>query len=170
VLETPHGVIAESGAIVEYLVRHYGQTKFRLPEDEAARMQYDFWMHFAEGSLMPPLVARLVLNKAKDKASPFFIKPLVAGIVDAIISAYYGPNLTKSLTYVEQYLRQHGCFAGEHLTGADVMMLFPLESLVATGNAQKLPAITAYVQRIHQRPAYQRALKRGGDYAYAAAA
>lgn len=170
VLETPHGVIAESGAIVEYLVRRHGHSKFCVPQDEAARVQYDFWMHFAEGSLMPPLVARLVLGKAKDKASPFFLKPLVASIVDAILGAYYGPNLTKSLAYVEQYLRDHGCFAGDDLSGADVMMLFPLESLVATGHAQKFPAITAYVQRLHQRPAYQRALKRGGEYAYAAAA
>lgn len=166
VLSTSDGVLAESGAIIEYLIKHYGSDKFGAPELPTDYQNYLFWMHFAEGSLMPPLVAKLVLGKAKEKAGPFFIRPLVKKIVDGIMDAYYGPNLQQSIRYIESYLSHHDWFAGESLTGADFQMIFPLEALLsrASGN---FPAIEAYVRKVHQREAYQRALEKGGDYAYA---
>ncbi|CAD5255344.1 Glutathione S-transferase [Alteromonas sp. 38] len=168
VLTTPEGAIAESGAIVEYLVRQHGQTRFTSPESGENLQQYLFWLHFAEGSLMPPLVARLVLEKARQKGSkPFFIKPITNKLIDGILNAYYGPNLSQSLRYVESYLAHHTWFAGEQPTGADVQMIFPLESLVASGNAKDFPAIREYVKRVHARPAYKQALEKGGEYAYA---
>ncbi|WP_420934640.1 glutathione S-transferase [Alteromonas sp. A081] len=168
VLTTPHGAIAESGAIVEYLVRNYAESAFSVPEDDKALQDYWFWLHFAEGSLMPPLVANLVLEKARQKGSkPFFIKPITDKLVDGIINAYYGPNLAQSLRYVESYLASHTWFAGEEPTGADIQMIFPLESLVASGRADDFAAIRGYVKRVHERPAYQRALEKGGEYAYA---
>ena len=168
VLSTPEGAIAESGAIVEYLVRQHGQTNFTSPESGENLQQYLFWLHFAEGSLMPPLVARLVLEKARQKGSkPFFIKPITNKLIDGILNAYYGPNLAQSLRYVESYLAHHTWFAGEQPTGADVQMIFPLESLVASGNAKDFPAIREYVKRVHARPAYKQALEKGGEYAYA---
>ncbi|MBB66324.1 glutathione S-transferase [Alteromonas sp. KS69] len=168
VLTTPEGAIAESGAIVEYLVRQHGQTNFTSPESGENLQQYLFWLHFAEGSLMPPLVARLVLEKARQKGSkPFFIKPITNKLIDGILNAYYGPNLAQSLRYVESYLAHHTWFAGEQPTGADVQMIFPLESLVASGNAKDFPAIREYVKRVHARPAYKQALEKGGEYAYA---
>ena len=168
VLTTPEGAIAESGAIVEYLVRKHGQTSFASPESGEHLQQYLFWLHFAEGSLMPPLVARLVLEKAREKGSkPFFIKPITNKLIDGILNAYYGPNLAQSLRYVESYLTHHTWFAGEQPTGADVQMIFPLESLVASGNAKDFPAIREYVKRVHARPAYKKALEKGGEYAYA---
>jgi len=168
VLTTPEGAIAESGAIVEYLVRKHGQTYFTSPESGENLQQYLFWLHFAEGSLMPPLVARLVLEKARQKGSkPFFIKPITNKLIDGILNAYYGPNLAQSLRYVESYLAHHTWFAGEQPTGADVQMIFPLESLVASGNAKDFPAIREYVKRVHARPAYKQALEKGGEYAYA---
>ncbi|AMJ93021.1 glutathione S-transferase [Alteromonas stellipolaris] len=168
VLTTPEGAIAESGAIVEYLVRKHGQTHFTSPESGESLQQYLFWLHFAEGSLMPPLVARLVLEKARQKGSkPFFIKPITNKLIDGILNAYYGPNLAQSLRYVESYLAHHTWFAGEQPTGADVQMIFPLESLVASGNAKDFPAIREYVKRVHARPAYKQALEKGGEYAYA---
>ncbi|VEL95259.1 glutathione S-transferase [Alteromonas sp. 76-1] len=168
VLTTPEGVIAESGAIVEYLVRRHGQTSFTSPESGENLQQYLFWLHFAEGSLMPPLVARLVLEKAREKGSkPFFIKPITNKLIDGILNAYYGPNLAQSLRYVESYLAHHTWFAGEQPTAADVQMIFPLESLVASGNAKDFPAIREYVKRVHARPAYKQALEKGGEYAYA---
>ena len=168
VLTTPEGAIAESGAIVEYLVRKHGQTHFTSPESGENLQQYLFWLHFAEGSLMPPLVARLVLEKARQKGSkPFFIKPITNKLIDGILNAYYGPNLAQSLRYVESYLAHHTWFAGEQPTGADVQMIFPLESLVASGNAKDFPAIREYVKRVHARPAYKQALEKGGEYAYA---
>ncbi|APE04511.1 MAG: glutathione S-transferase [Alteromonas sp.] len=168
VLSTPHGAIAESGAIVEYLVRNHAESSFAAPKDEEALQQYWFWLHFAEGSLMPPLVANLVLEKARQKGSkPFFIKPITDKLVDGIINAYYGPNLAQSLRYVESYLANHTWFAGDEPTGADVQMIFPLESLVASGRADDFAAIRGYVKRVHERPAYKRALEKGGEYAYA---
>lgn len=165
-----HGdvVIPESGAIVDYLVQHYGKETFSPPADSKAYQEYLFWLHFAEGSLMPPLVAKMILEKARLKAAkPFFVKPIADKIIDGIINAYYGPNLNQSLAYIEAYLEQNKWFAGESPTAADVQMIFPLEALVASGKADSLPAISAYVARVHARPAYQRALEKGGDYAYA---
>lgn len=168
VLTTPDGAVAESGAIVEYIVRHYATDAFATPSRGGLLQQYLFWMHFAEGSLMPPKVAKLVLEKARQKGStPFFIKPITNKLVDGILNAYYGPNLAQSLQYVESYLAHHSWFAGEAPTGADVQMIFPLEALVASGSAEDFPAIQAYVERVHARPAYQRALVKGGEYAYA---
>lgn len=168
VLTTPHGAIAESGAIVEYLVRNHADSGFTVPKDDKALQDYWFWLHFAEGSLMPPLVANLVLEKARQKGSkPFFIKPITDKLVDGIINAYYGPNLAQSLRYVESYLASNTWFAGDEPTGADIQMIFPLESLVASGRADDFAAIRGYVKRVHERPAYQRALEKGGEYAYA---
>lgn len=168
VLTTDTGALAESGAIIAYLVEHYAKDSFTPPADMAAHQQYLFWLHFAEGSLMPPMVARLVLEKARQKASkPFFIRPIANKLIDGIIDAYYGPNLDQSLRYVETYLASNEWFAGDAPSGADIQMSFPLETLVARGNADNLAAIKSYVKRIHARPAYQRALEKGGEYDYA---
>ncbi|NMH59901.1 glutathione S-transferase [Alteromonas ponticola] len=166
VLTTENGTLAESGAIIEYLVKHYADATFAAPSDEKNYQSYLFWMHFAEGSLMPPLVAMKVLFKAREK-TPLLFKPVVNKMVEGIIRAYYGPNLEQSLKYIESWLSSHEWFAGNQPTGADVQMSFPLESLVATGRAKSYPAITEFVQRIHARPAYQAALKKGGEYSYA---
>ncbi|MCW8109874.1 glutathione S-transferase [Alteromonas ponticola] len=166
ILTTENGTLAESGAIIEYLTKHYATDAFQIPVDEQAYQSYLFWMHFAEGSLMPPLVAMKVLTKAREK-SPFLFKPVVNKMVDAIIRAYYGPNLEQSLKYIESWLSSHEWFAGSQPSGADVQMSFPLESLVATNRTRAYPVITQYVQRIHERPAYQAALKKGGKYSYA---
>ena len=117
---------------------------------------------------MPPLVANLVLEKARQKGSkPFFIKPMTNKLVDGILNAYYGPNLAQSLRYVESYLSKNDWFAGDAPTGADVQMIFPLESLVASGRAKDFAAIQSYVKRVHAREAYKAALEKGGEYAYA---
>ncbi|MBU2980066.1 glutathione S-transferase [Alteromonas sp. C1M14] len=166
VLTTEFGALAESGAIVSYLVKRYGNDKFQVPTDTQLYLQYEFWLHFAEGSLMPPRVASLVFSRAKDKV-PMLLKPLAGKILDGIADAYYRPNLAQSLKYTESYLANHEWFAGAEPTGADVQMLFPLETLVAGGDGSDYPAICAYVNRIHRRPAYIRALEKGGQYDYA---
>jgi glutathione S-transferase len=168
VLSTPNGAIAESGAIIEYLIHNHSDSHFKTPTEPEALQQYWFWLHFAEGSLMPPLVANLVLEKARQKGSkPFFIKPITNKLVDGILNAYYGPNLAQSLRYVESYLSKSDWFAGDAPTGADVQMIFPLESLVASGRAKDFAAIQSYVKRVHAREAYKAALEKGGEYAYA---
>lgn len=166
VLTTENVSLAESGAIVEYVVRHYGNGAFAVPEEESSYQQFLFWLHFAEGSLMPPRVAMLVFSKAKQKV-PALLRPLAKKILDGIMDAYYKPNLIQSLKFTESHLQNHAWFAGTEPTGADVQMLFPLETLVAMGQADDYPAIKAWVKKIHDRPAYQRALEKGGEYDYA---
>lgn len=166
VLTTDNGALAESGAIIEYIIQHYGNGTFKPAPDSSAYQQYLFWLHFAEGSLMPPRVAALVFSKAKQKV-PLLLRPLAAKILDGITDAYYGPNLKVSMKYTESYLKNHEWFAGESISGADIQMSFPLESLVALGHAKDYPATTDYVKRFQARPAYQRALEKGGRYDYA---
>jgi len=166
VLTTDTTTLAESGAIIEFIVRHYGKDSFAKPSNEQSLQQYDFWMHFSEGSLMPAKVALMVFSKAEEKV-PGLIRPMVRKLLGEIANAYYRPNLKQSLKYTESHLQNHAWFAGSEPTGADVQMIFPLEAMVATGKAADYPAIKAYVEKVHQRPAYQRALEKGGKYDYA---
>ncbi len=159
--------LAESGAIIEYIIGEFGTHLKPGSDNPGALNEYQFWMHFAEGSLMPPLVASLVMGKAKDKAKPFFMKPVVGKVVDAITEAYYGPNLKRSLEYVNEHLSNHEWFAGEALSGADFQMSFPLEAMRGRIGGGLYPAIDAWVKKIHGRDAYQRGVKKGGEYAYA---
>jgi len=166
VLKVGNHTLAESAAIIEFLISHHdqnGQFGYDLASDN---QDYLFWMHFAEGSLMPALVSNMVLEKAKTKVV-FPINFFTTKFVEAVIDAYFGPNLKASLAYVEAHLAEHHGFVGNGLTGVDFQMIFPLEALVASNRAQAYPAISAYVKRIHQREAYQRALAKGGPYAYA---
>lgn len=167
ILTTDELVLAESAVIIEYLIKyHDSEAKFVVSDDIAVQQNYAFWMHFAEGSLMPSMVTKMVLNKGKSKVGlPFSL--ITDKFVDGVNSAYFGPNLDTSIAYVEQHLAEHHGFIGDHLCAVDFQMIFPLEALVAAGHATRLPAITAYVQSIHQREAYKRALSKGGEYAYA---
>ncbi|MCC2617575.1 glutathione S-transferase [Aestuariibacter halophilus] len=159
-------VVAESGAIVEYLIETYA-PQWRPPAGSDEGHQYRYWMHFAEGTLMPPMVAKVVLDKARTKAKPFFVRWVANALIDKIMAAYFGPNIQRNLDFVEHYLSEHQWFAGEQPSGADVQMLFPLEASVARGAAARCPAIKAWVDRVHQREGYQRALQKGGQYDFA---
>ncbi|MFC3095317.1 glutathione S-transferase [Alteromonas sediminis] len=166
VLTVGEHTLAESAAIIEYLISHYDQVGAFSYDVASEGQDYLFWMHFAEGSLMPALVANMVLEKAKGKVV-FPLNVFIGKFVDAVKAAYFGPNLKSSLDFVEQHLSANHGFVGSGLTGVDFQMIFPLEALVASNRAERYPAITAYVKRMHQREAYQRALKKGGEYAYA---
>lgn len=160
-------VLVESAAIIEFMIERFDkQQLFGLPDNVEAKQQYLFWMHFAEGSLMPPVVAKLVMSKAKQKV-PLPFSFVTNRFVDGINDAYFNKNLSDSLDYVENHLAIHHGFVGEHMTGADFQMIFPLEAIVASGQAENYPAIKAYVKRIHQRVAYQQALQKTLPYAYA---
>lgn len=158
--------LAESGAIIEYLVQTYGAHL--MPEQgSAAYWQYLYWLHFSEGSLMPPMVMNLVLSKVKDSPMPFFVKPIAKKIVDQIVKQFSGPNIKRSLEFIEEHLSKNTWFCGDQLTGADVQMSFPLEASAARGMVDQYPNILAYVKRFQALPAYQAALAKGGDYDYA---
>ena len=158
-------VVAESGAIVEYLIDVYGGGRLRPVQGSAEQRRYTYWLHFAEGSLMPPLLLKLVFDKVRAAPVPFFVKPVVRGIADKVTASFIGPNLTRLLAFMEAEMGSRPWFAGSEFTAADVQMSFPLEAAVARGilNA-KYPALNGWLARIHARPAYRKALEVGGPY------
>jgi glutathione S-transferase len=159
--------LAESGTIIEYLVQTYGKNL--MPEQGSqAYWQYLYWLHFSEGSLMPPMVMNLVLSKMKASPMPFFIKPVAKMLADKIIEKFSGPNIKNSLEFIENHLSQNTWFCGDQFSGADIQMSFPLEASVARGVInQEHPNTLAYVKCFQALPAYQAALAKGGDYDYA---
>lgn len=161
--------IAESGAIIEYLVNKDPERRLVPEAGTQAQLDYTFWLHYGEGSLMPPMVMRLVFEKIRTSPMPFFARPIAKGIVAKTYKTFLGPMLRTHLGYVEQHLGSHDWVAGEQMTGADIQMSFPLEASVARGLAdpKQYPNIHAYVKRFQALPTYQRALEAGGEYDFA---
>ncbi|MGF6985708.1 glutathione S-transferase [Paraburkholderia atlantica] len=156
--------IAESGAIVEYLVDRYGAGRFAPPPGTPERLRYTYWLHYAEGSAMPPLLLKLIARRIANASMPFFAKPIARKIAASLQANFVDPQLKLHFGYIDNELSATGWFAGNDFTAADVQMSFPLEAATARGITAQLPAISAFLQRIHARPAYQRALERGGKY------
>lgn len=153
VIEDDGQVVAETGAVVEYLIEK-GDGRLGAPAHREDALRYRHFLHYAEGSLMPPLFTKLVLSRV----------PLLGGMAQK----KFQPMIDVHLDYVESELARRPWFAGKDLTAADVMMSFPLEAAVARADATEgRPHIAAWLAKIHARPAYQAALKAGGPYAYA---
>ena len=159
--------LAESGAIIEYLAGRYGQQL--LPTDGTPeRVRCSYWLHYAEGSAMPPLLLKLVFDGIEKAPMPFFVKPIARGIAGKVKSTFINPRLRENLDYLEGELSKSEWFAGDTFSAADIQMSFPLEAAASrAGLDASRPKLKAFLQRIHARPAYQRALERGGEYAYA---
>ena len=161
--------VAESGAIIEYLLdahAHPEETgRLRPAAGTPARRQFSYWLHFAEGSAMPYLVMKLVFDQVRNAPVPFFIKPIVKGVADKVTQTFLMPNITQQLAFIESTLVQQPWFAGAEFSAADVQMSYPLEAAAErVGLGSTHPHVTAWLQRIHARPAYQRALAQGGPY------
>jgi len=157
--------LAESGAIVEYLAARYGSGNLVPKENTPERLRYTYWMHFAEGSMMPPLLLKLIFDRIESGPMPFFVKPVARGIAQRAKSLMVTPNLERLLTFMESELGTREWFAGPAFTAADIQMSFPLEAASARGGLdEKRPKLWAFLKRIHERPAYQRALEKGGKY------
>jgi len=160
--------VAESGAIIEYLVERHGHGRLRPPAGSDDRLRYTYWLHFAEGSAMTPLLLTLVFDKVKSAPMPFFAKPIARGIADKVMSGFVTPNLKSQLDFMEAELQQRPWFAGNQFSAADVQMSFPLEAAAQrAGLDASRPRLMDFLKRIHARPAYQRALQRGGPYSFA---
>jgi glutathione S-transferase len=160
--------VAESGAIVEYLVGEYGQGRLVPPAGTAERRRWTYWLHFAEGSAMTPLLMKLIFDRIRNSPMPFFIKPIARGIADKVETSYITPNLNRQLDFMETELRDRPWFAGSEFSAADIQMSFPLEAASArAGLNSTRPKLLDFLKRIHARPAYRQALARGGKYAYA---
>ncbi|MGF6773552.1 glutathione S-transferase [Paraburkholderia sp. GAS199] len=157
--------IAESGAIIEYLIDTYGEGRFAPAIGTPDRLRYTYWLHYAEGSAMPPLLLKLVASRIASAPMPFFAKPIARKIAATLQSSFIDPQLKLHLGYINKELSTTGWFVGTDFTAADVQMSFPLEAASARGGMQnQTPAIADFLKRIHARPAYQRALERGGKY------
>jgi glutathione S-transferase len=157
--------IAESGAIVEYLVGRYGNGRLAPAPGTPERLRYTYWLHYAEGSLMPLLVMKLLFGRVLQAPMPFFARPIARRIVGGIEGGYVGPNLVRHLDFVESELGAHPWFAGEQFSAADIQMSFPLEAAAARAGGPERPHTRAFLERIHALPAYRRALEAGGPYA-----
>jgi glutathione S-transferase len=160
--------VAESGAIVEYLVERHGAGRLVPAVGTPERLRYRYWLHFAEGSAMPPLLMKMVFDRIASAPMPFFAKPIARGIAAKVMESYIGPNLTRQLDFMEGELARGAWFAGDAFSAADIQMSFPVEaSAKSAGLNTSRPKLMAWLKRIHERPAYQQALVRGGPYAYA---
>lgn len=160
--------LAESGAIIEYLVERYGRGRLIPPSGTPECLRYTYWLHFAEGSGMPPLLLKLIFDQIPKTRMPFFAKPVARGISKKVLAMLVEPNLKRQFDFMEAELGNHEWFAGNEFSAADIQMSFPVEAAAQRGGFDaSRPKLMAFLQRIHARPAYQRALERGGPYSFA---
>ena len=166
---TDDGVtVAESGAIVEYLVERYGNGALAPAIGTSQRLQWRYWLHFAEGSAMSPLLLKLIFDKIPQSPMPFFVKPIARAICAKVLAVMVEPNLKRQLDFMEAELGKSDWFAGHEFSAADIQMSFPVEAAAQRAglNASR-PKLMAFLKRIHARPAYKKALERGGPYSFA---
>jgi len=155
--------LAESAAILEYLLERYANGRLMPAQGSGDYRRFRYWMHYAEGSAMPPLLLKLVFDRAASGPMPFFIKPVARAIANGAHKAFIGPQLKTHLDYMEAELEKSPWFAGDSFSAADIQMSFPLEAARSrAGLDQSRPRLLDFLERIQQRPAYQRAVERGG--------
>ncbi len=160
--------VAESGAIVEYLVERHGAGRLIPAAGTPERLRYTYWLHFAEGSAMPPLLMKLIFARIATTPMPFFAKPIAKAISKKVLEGFVDPNLASQLDFMEAELGKSEWFAGPEFSAADIQMSFPLEAAAQrTELKASKPRMAAFLARIHARPAYQKALQRGGPYSFA---
>ena len=150
VLEDGDIKIAESGAIIDYLVRTYGGGNFGPAPGDAGYETYNEWLHYVEGSAMLPLMLALYTSRLGDAAEP--LRPRIMG------------EIANNMLYMAHSLGENEYFIGDRLTGVDVHLTFILEAANVNGGLAAAPNLAAYVQRMQARDAYKRAVERGGPY------
>ena len=162
VLEDGDRVLAESGLIIEYLGHRFGRFCPQAYSDEDWNCRY--WLHYAEGSLMPFLLLALVMQKLRTAPMPFFVKPIARALANKVMETFVQPNIQRHLGWIEQHLTNRIWFAGDEPTLADFQMSFPLEAaLQRAAKPEDWPAIAGWLRRVHARPAWRRAEQRGGQ-------
>ena len=158
-------VVAESGAIIEYLLERDGGARFVPAPGTPDKLRYTYFLHYAEGSAMPPLLMKLVFDRIETAPMPFFVKPVARSIARKVKDGFIMPQILQHLAFLEAELGKSTWFAGEEFTAADIQLSFVIEAAASRGGLDgKYPKLNAYIQRIHARPAYQRALERGGPF------
>jgi len=156
--------IAESGAILEYLVDTYGNGRFKPAAGTAERIDYSYFLHYAEGSLMPLLLMKLIFSRIPSRL-PFFMRPVGRAISTGANKTLLDPQIGTHFMFLEGTLARRDWFAGPEFSAADIQMSFPLEAAAARAPiVRQMPRLSAFLDRIHARPAYKRALEKGGPY------
>jgi glutathione S-transferase len=157
--------LAESGAIIEYLVERHGKGRLIPPAGSAERLRYTYWLHFAEGSAMPPLLMKLIFDRVESGPMPFFVRPIARGIAGKVKKTLIEPNLSRQFDFMEGELARGTWFAGDEFSAADIQMSFPVEAAASRGGlGASRPKLMEYLGRIHAREPYRRALERGGEF------
>jgi glutathione S-transferase len=155
-------VVAESGAVLEYLVDSHGGGRLRPPPGTPAHRRYVYWLHYAEGSVMPLLFLKLIVDRMAP-GSPALVRPIVRAAARGVRARVVDPRLAQHLDYMEAELAQAPWFAGAEFSAADIQMSFPLEAAAGrAGLDATRPRLWDFLARIRDRPAYQRAIERGG--------
>ncbi|HTV84585.1 MAG TPA: glutathione S-transferase [Dyella sp.] len=157
--------LAESGAIIQYLGDRYGAGRLIEAPGTPTRLRINYWLHYAEGSAMPLLLLKLVFRRVQTAPAPFFVRPVAKGIAGKVQHDFVDPQIALHLAYMEGELARAEWFGGAPFSVADIAMSFPLEVAAARGGLdERYPHLQAFLQKIHARPAYRRAIERGGDY------
>jgi len=157
--------VAESGAIIEYLMDNFDDGTLRPAAGTPERLAYNYWLHYAEGTFAPLMLLSLIMGRIEDAPVPFFLKPVPRGIAKKVRDGYLGPNVSRNLAFMESTLANSPWFCGERFSAADVQMSFALEAAeVRTDLSAEYPHLAAFLETIRARPAYQQALNKGGHY------
>lgn len=151
-------VLYESGAVIEGLLDRYGKGRLR-PEGSA---DFRFWLHYAEGSLMPPLLVKLLCERVRNAPLPFFLKPIGRTIAGKVNGAYTDPELANHLSFVEGQLAGKTWLLGDDFSAADIQMSYPIEAADSRIGFDSYPNLAGYLKRLRARPAYQVAVDKGG--------
>lgn len=159
--------VAETGAVVEYLLETHAGSGLRPAQGTPEGRRFTYWLHYAEGSAMTPLLLKLIFSQIP-KRVPLLVRPVANGIARGMNARLIDPQLAAHTAYWEAELAGSEWFAGDAFSAADIMMSFPVEAAGSrVGYGADKPRLKAFLARIHARPAWQRALERGGPYSYA---
>ncbi|MEY4785448.1 MAG: hypothetical protein RIR41_3383 [Pseudomonadota bacterium] len=158
--------IAETGAIIEYILETYGDGRLIPKPGTPERLRFTYWLHYAEGSAMTPLLLKLIFTQIPNSA-PGLMRGLLRSVMSKVQERVSDPQVLLHINYWDEELSKSQWFAGNEFTAADIMMSFPLEAAGSRAGARSRPMIAAFLDRIHSRPAYINALKKGGPYDYA---
>lgn len=164
VLEDNGLILAESGAILEYLQETYDPESRLKPHEPELKLNYRFWLHYAEGSLMPLLLMKLVFASLGKPPIPFGLRSLGKVLGQGVQKAYLNRQLETHARYLESWLTNHPWFAGDRLSMADIQMSYPVMALLSRGDISDLPHLQAWQKKVDMRPAWQRAIQQGGPF------
>ena len=166
ILEHDGRTLAETGAIVEYILDSLAKGTLRPEAGTEDFFRDRVFLHYAEGSMMTPLLVKLIMGQVRSAPVPFFLKPIMKGVASKVDGNFSDPEIEKHMNFLNDELEGREWFAGD-LSGADIMLSFPLEAAAARVDLSRFSNLEAFIKRVHARPAYARGLERGGPYDYA---